>query len=170
MRITLQNCYDLQYLTMRLSGYMNTPTEHAFLALKHGTWYLMYHPQEPIMYSIVFKQNLWNPTKCISLLTFTCVCHYHAQTFCRNINKKSLQFLELWQFGNTILPDQPDGGTAGNLPLVKNKRSIITCTVVHVLYNVLQNNLSPRTHHYLIHYLGNSCECWYLAIWPRTLR
>ena len=36
MHITVQNCYDLQYLTMRLSGYMNAPTEPEFIALKHG--------------------------------------------------------------------------------------------------------------------------------------
>ena len=26
MHITVQTCYDIQYLTMRLSGYMNAPT------------------------------------------------------------------------------------------------------------------------------------------------
>ena len=36
MQITVQSCYDLQYLTMRLSGYMNAPTESAFLSLRHG--------------------------------------------------------------------------------------------------------------------------------------
>ena len=36
MHITVQTCYDIQYLTMRHSGYMNAPTEPAFLALKHG--------------------------------------------------------------------------------------------------------------------------------------
>ena len=51
MHITFQTCYDLQYLTMRLSVYINSPTEHVFLALKHGMEYLMHHPYEPIMYS-----------------------------------------------------------------------------------------------------------------------
>ena len=36
IHITVQTCYDLQYITMRLSGYMNAPTEPDFLALKHG--------------------------------------------------------------------------------------------------------------------------------------
>ena len=50
MHITVQNCYDLQYLTMRLSGYMNAPTEPEFLALKHGMEYLIHYPHELIMY------------------------------------------------------------------------------------------------------------------------
>ena len=49
MYITVQNCYDLQYLTMLLSGYMNATTEPAFLALKHGMEYCMHHPNEPIV-------------------------------------------------------------------------------------------------------------------------
>ena len=49
MHTTVQTHYDLQYLTMRLSGFMNAPTEPAFLALKHGMEYLMHHPQETIM-------------------------------------------------------------------------------------------------------------------------
>ena len=36
---------------MRLSGYMNAPTEPDFLALKHGMEYLMPHSHKPIMYS-----------------------------------------------------------------------------------------------------------------------
>ena len=36
---------------MRLSGYMNEPTEHAFIALKHGMEYLMQHPHINIMSS-----------------------------------------------------------------------------------------------------------------------
>ena len=51
MCITVQTCYDIQYLTMRLSGYMNAPTEPVILALKHGMEYHMQHPHEPIMYS-----------------------------------------------------------------------------------------------------------------------
>ena len=51
INITVQTRYDLQYLTMRLSGYMNAPTEPAFLALKHGMEYLMHHTHEPIVYS-----------------------------------------------------------------------------------------------------------------------
>ena len=50
MNITVQTCYDLQYLTIQLSGYMNASTEPAFLALKHGMEYLMHHPHEPIMH------------------------------------------------------------------------------------------------------------------------
>ena len=51
IHITVQTQYDLQCLTMRISGYMNAPTEPAFLVIKHGMEYLMHHPQEPIMYS-----------------------------------------------------------------------------------------------------------------------
>ena len=51
MYITAQIRYDLKYLTMWLSGYMNAPTAPAFLALRHGMEYLMHHPHEPIMYS-----------------------------------------------------------------------------------------------------------------------
>ena len=46
------NYYDLQYLTILLSGYMNAPTEPAFIYLKHGMEYLMNHQHEPIMYPI----------------------------------------------------------------------------------------------------------------------
>ena len=52
MNITFQTRYDLQYLTMRLSGYTNAPIETAFLALKHSMEYLMQHPHEPIIYLI----------------------------------------------------------------------------------------------------------------------
>ena len=51
MHITVQTCYDLQYLTMRLSGYTNVPTKPAFIALKHSMEYLIQHPHEPIMCS-----------------------------------------------------------------------------------------------------------------------
>ena len=36
MHITAQTRYDLQYLTIHLSGYMNVSTEPDFLALKYG--------------------------------------------------------------------------------------------------------------------------------------
>ena len=51
MHTTVQNRYDLQYMNMRLSVYMNTPAQPPFIALKHGMEYLMHHPHEPIMYS-----------------------------------------------------------------------------------------------------------------------
>ena len=54
--ITVQTCYNLKCLTMRLSGYIYAPTKPAFIALKNGMEYLMYHSHEPIMYSK--KQNL----------------------------------------------------------------------------------------------------------------
>ena len=49
MHTTVQTHYDIQYLTTRLSGYMNAPTEPAFIALKHGMEYLKHHPHEIIM-------------------------------------------------------------------------------------------------------------------------
>ena len=50
MHITIQTRYDLQYLNMQLSGYINAPIEPAFIALKHGMEYLIHHPNETIMY------------------------------------------------------------------------------------------------------------------------
>ena len=52
MHITVQTLYDLQYLTMHLSGYMNSPTEPSFHVLRHGMEYLIQHSHAPIMYSI----------------------------------------------------------------------------------------------------------------------
>ena len=49
IHITFQTKYDLQYLTMHLNGYMNSPTEPAFIALKHGMEYLIHHTHETIM-------------------------------------------------------------------------------------------------------------------------
>ena len=51
IQITIQTRYDIQYITMRLSDYMNAPEEHAFIAFKHGMKYIIHHPHEPIMYS-----------------------------------------------------------------------------------------------------------------------
>ena len=44
MHTTVQTCYDLLSITMRLSGHMNAPTEPVFIALKRGMEYLMHHP------------------------------------------------------------------------------------------------------------------------------
>ena len=52
MQIIAQTCYDIQYIKMHLSGYMNEPSEPAFPDIKHGMEYLMHLPHEPIMYSI----------------------------------------------------------------------------------------------------------------------
>ena len=52
MHITVQTRYDIQYLTMSLIGYINAPTEPAFIALKNGMEYIMHHPHESIMWSI----------------------------------------------------------------------------------------------------------------------
>ena len=66
MHITVQTRYGVQYLIMRLSVYMNSPTEPAFLDLKHVMEYLMHHPHEPIMYS---RKNIYNnheiPHQCL---------------------------------------------------------------------------------------------------------
>ena len=56
IRLIVQTRYDLQYLTMHLSFYMNAPTEPDFLALKHDMEYLMHRPHEPIMYS---RKNIY---------------------------------------------------------------------------------------------------------------
>ena len=50
MHIDVQTHHYLQYLTMILRGYMNDPTEPAFIALRHGMEYLMHQQHEPIMY------------------------------------------------------------------------------------------------------------------------
>ena len=52
MHTTVQTRYDLQYIKIRLSGYMNAPTQPAFISLKHDMEYLMHDPHETIMYSI----------------------------------------------------------------------------------------------------------------------
>ena len=59
MNITVQTCYYLQYVTIWLIDYMNSPTEPYFIALIQGMEYLMHHPHEPVMYSInkMFKKN-----------------------------------------------------------------------------------------------------------------
>ena len=51
MHTTVQTRYDLQYIKIRLSGYMNAPTQPAFISLKHDMEYLMHDPHETIMYS-----------------------------------------------------------------------------------------------------------------------
>ena len=50
MHITVKTRYDLQYITMRLSGYMNAPIETELIDLKHGMEHIMHFPHEPIMY------------------------------------------------------------------------------------------------------------------------
>ena len=49
MHITVQTRYALQFIIMRLIGYMNAPTEPDLLDVKHVMEYLMHHPHEPIM-------------------------------------------------------------------------------------------------------------------------
>ena len=49
IHITFHTKYDLQFLAMRLSGYMNSPTEPAFISLKHGMEYLIHHTHETII-------------------------------------------------------------------------------------------------------------------------
>ena len=51
IHIPVQNRYVIQYLIMRLSGYMNAPTGPVFLEIRHGIEYLMHHPYEPMIYS-----------------------------------------------------------------------------------------------------------------------
>ena len=48
--ITVQTLYGIQYLTMRLSGYINAPTDPEFISLRHGKYYLMHHQHEPFMH------------------------------------------------------------------------------------------------------------------------
>ena len=59
MNSTVQTQYYFQYLTMKLIGYMNDPTEPAFFAFHHGMDFLMHHPHGTIMYSSknIFKVN-----------------------------------------------------------------------------------------------------------------
>ena len=49
MHSTVQTSYDIQYLTIRLSGYINEPTEPDLRALKHCMGYLIHHPHELIV-------------------------------------------------------------------------------------------------------------------------
>ena len=59
MRIKVQSLYDLQYLTMELSGYMNAPEEPSLLFLCPGMEYIMQHMDEPIIHSgkNIFKKS-----------------------------------------------------------------------------------------------------------------
>ena len=52
MYFTVQTRYNIQYLTMSLSGYINSPKEPAFLDLRNGMEYIMHHPHESILYPI----------------------------------------------------------------------------------------------------------------------
>ena len=65
IHINVRTWYGLQYLTMRLSGYMNYPKEQELISLYHGMEYLRQHPHEPIMYSPkhIFKLNN-SPLQC----------------------------------------------------------------------------------------------------------
>ena len=49
VHITVQTLYDLQYITMHLSVYINAPIEPSFLALEHGMECLMHHTHETII-------------------------------------------------------------------------------------------------------------------------
>ena len=49
MHITFQTCYDLQYIIMRISGYIIAPTEPDSISLNDGMEYHMNHQHEPIM-------------------------------------------------------------------------------------------------------------------------
>ena len=82
MYITVQTCYDLQYLTMRPSACMNARTEPDFIALKHGMEHLIQHPYEPIVYSgnkttnvmkvpsdVTSKQEIEKSTKTMNITT-----------------------------------------------------------------------------------------------------
>ena len=51
MHITVQTCYDLQYITICLSGYINNPAERALLPLRHSMEYVMNYPHESTLYS-----------------------------------------------------------------------------------------------------------------------
>ena len=66
MQINVQNCYDIQYLTMRLSGYMNAPTEPTFIAPKHGMEYLMHHMKPSCTQERKFIKMKESPTNVTS--------------------------------------------------------------------------------------------------------
>ena len=51
VHITVQIIYDIQYLTIHFSGYINAPTEPAFLCIGRSMEYFMQHLHEPIIYS-----------------------------------------------------------------------------------------------------------------------
>ena len=51
IHINIQTLYNLQYLTINISGYMNAPKEPDPLALKQGREFIMNHPHERIIYS-----------------------------------------------------------------------------------------------------------------------
>ena len=59
MHITVQTLYKLQYLTMQLIVYMNSPTGTEFLTLFRGMENIMHHSHGTIIYSRnkLFKNN-----------------------------------------------------------------------------------------------------------------
>ena len=54
-----------------------------------------------------------------------------------------------------IITKRPGGDTASNmnLYLIKYYRPLVTCTVVHLLWNIVRNNLIPCMHHYSFYYI-----------------
>ena len=60
IHITIQALYDIKYITMSLSGYINYPIEPEFLALRYGMEYIMHPPHEPILYS---RKNIFKIKK-----------------------------------------------------------------------------------------------------------
>ena len=60
MHITVKTRYDIQYITMRISGYTNAPKEPYFIDIKHGMKYIMQNLHEPIMYS---RNNIYKNDK-----------------------------------------------------------------------------------------------------------
>ena len=59
MNITAQTYYDLKYLTICLSRYINSRTEPSFLSLRNGMNYIMYNQHKLIIYprKNIFKTN-----------------------------------------------------------------------------------------------------------------
>ena len=62
MHITVQTCYNLWYLTIRLIGYINALTETALPACRDDMENLMKHPHKSIVYSKNKISKKSNPT------------------------------------------------------------------------------------------------------------
>ena len=106
-------------------------------------------------YALVHKSQLWKPAKCLSLINSTYVYHHNAHFFVTNLYKLLTisEFMKIWPHNSTKETgwgdcNQPKPTTCEIL------LPLLTCTIVQLFWKkVIQNELIPHTHHYLIYYL-----------------
>ena len=87
---------------------------------------------------------------------FTHFYHQHAQTVVKSLLKTLHNFWNYGKLETRFYQEQPYGDTVRGLNLMKytlGHRLVLPCTVTHLLRNILQKQLSPRTQHYSIYYI-----------------